>query len=440
MQQHFHPWSENAAHHRPRTVRPCSALGSFTAAAHEADLLPGQVAAAIKRLERELDVRLFARTPAACASPPRASVPATAQRVLDTCARAMKTCMATTASLRGVLQVAAPSDLGRNLLLPWLSAFRREHPGLSLRFLPLRPDGRLHRDPVDVAIRYGLNEDANYIALPLAPWNRRWWWPPRLPGPPRPAANARRTATARLPVVPQHSRVYDKWRLGNRTVQVRGPLFSDDADVVRRWALEGEGIVYKSWLDVSADIAAGALEILLPEHPGEPTPVTLVCPHRKQITLRWRSFMAGCANASPRCARRGMCSRSAPAYSGASPDCKELSPMPSLEFLLTALIIVLIPGSGVILTVSSALVAGRRACLWTALGCTLGIVPHLLASVLGLSALLHASALAFQGLKFAGVAYLLHLAYATWRDRAAFAVDEKAPPAAAASWCSRPAC
>ncbi len=74
--------------------------------------------------------------------------------------------------------------------------------------------------------------------------------------------------------------------------------------------------------------------------------------------------------------------------------------MPSLEFLVTALIIVLIPGSGVILTVSSALVAGRRACLWTATGCTLGIVPHLLASVLGLSALLHTSALAFQGLMF----------------------------------------
>ncbi|MCX5507214.1 LysE family translocator [Pseudomonas sp. BJa3] len=105
--------------------------------------------------------------------------------------------------------------------------------------------------------------------------------------------------------------------------------------------------------------------------------------------------------------------------------------MPSLEFLVTALIIVLIPGSGVILTVSSALVAGRRACLWTATGCTLGIVPHLLASVLGLSALLHTSALAFQGLKFAGVAYLLYLACATWRDRAAFAVDAHATPAAA---------
>ena len=82
----------------------------------------------------------------------------------------------------------------------------------------------------------------------------------------------------------QQSRVYDKWRLGNRTVQVRGPLVSDDADVIRRLAIQGEGIVYKSWLDVSANIAAGELEIVLPELLGEPTPVTLVCPHRKQLT------------------------------------------------------------------------------------------------------------------------------------------------------------
>lgn len=82
----------------------------------------------------------------------------------------------------------------------------------------------------------------------------------------------------------QHSRVYDKWQLGNRTVQVRGPLVSDDADVIRRLAIQGEGIIYKSWLDVSANIAAGELEIVLPELIGEPTPLALVCPHRKQLT------------------------------------------------------------------------------------------------------------------------------------------------------------
>lgn len=97
--------------------------------------------------------------------------------------------------------------------------------------------------------------------------------------------------------------------------------------------------------------------------------------------------------------------------------------MITLEFLITSLIIVLIPGTGVIYTVSTGLVAGRRASLFAALGCTLGIVPHLLATVLGLAALLHSSALAFQALKYAGVAYLFYVAWATWRDRSAFAVE-----------------
>lgn len=98
--------------------------------------------------------------------------------------------------------------------------------------------------------------------------------------------------------------------------------------------------------------------------------------------------------------------------------------MLSLNFLITCLIVVLIPGTGVIFTVSTGLTAGKRASVFAALGCTAGIIPHLLASILGLSALLHTSALAFDMLKYAGVAYLLYVAYATWRDRSAFAVSE----------------
>ena len=98
--------------------------------------------------------------------------------------------------------------------------------------------------------------------------------------------------------------------------------------------------------------------------------------------------------------------------------------MLSLNFLVTCLIVVLIPGTGVIFTVSTGLTAGKRASLFAALGCTAGIIPHLLASILGLSALLHTSALAFDLLKYAGVAYLLYVAYATWRDRSAFAVSD----------------
>jgi len=95
----------------------------------------------------------------------------------------------------------------------------------------------------------------------------------------------------------------------------------------------------------------------------------------------------------------------------------------STEFLITSLVVVLIPGTGVVFTISSALAQGRRAGLFAALGCTLGILPHLLATVLGLAAVMHASALAFQTLKYAGVAYLFYLTFMTWRDRAAFAVQ-----------------
>jgi threonine/homoserine/homoserine lactone efflux protein len=98
--------------------------------------------------------------------------------------------------------------------------------------------------------------------------------------------------------------------------------------------------------------------------------------------------------------------------------------MISFEFLLTSLIVVLIPGTGVIFTVSTGIAQGRKASIYAALGCTAGILPHLLATILGLAAIMHTSAVAFQTLKYAGVGYLLYVAYATWQDRSAFSMEE----------------
>jgi threonine/homoserine/homoserine lactone efflux protein len=95
----------------------------------------------------------------------------------------------------------------------------------------------------------------------------------------------------------------------------------------------------------------------------------------------------------------------------------------SAEFLITSLVVVLIPGTGVIFTVSTGLSRGRRASFFASVGCTLGIVPHLLATVLGLAAIMHTSALAFQLLKYAGVAYLFYLAVISWRDRSPMATE-----------------
>lgn len=92
-------------------------------------------------------------------------------------------------------------------------------------------------------------------------------------------------------------------------------------------------------------------------------------------------------------------------------------------FWLTTLVVVATPGTGAVYTVSTGLSRGRRASVVAALGCTLGVVPHMLAAITGLAALLHASAVAFQTLKYAGVAYLLYLAWRTWRDRGSLVTD-----------------
>ena len=100
----------------------------------------------------------------------------------------------------------------------------------------------------------------------------------------------------------------------------------------------------------------------------------------------------------------------------------------SLEFLATTLIVVATPGTGVIYTLAAGLSRGARASVIAAVGCTLGIVPHMLAAITGLAALLHTSALAFEMIKYLGIAYLLYMAWMTWRDTGVLTVDENAAP------------
>jgi threonine/homoserine/homoserine lactone efflux protein len=97
----------------------------------------------------------------------------------------------------------------------------------------------------------------------------------------------------------------------------------------------------------------------------------------------------------------------------------------SIDFLLTSLIIVVSPGTGVLYTLAAGLSRGSRASVVAAFGCTLGIVPHMAAAIMGLAALLHASALAFQTLKYLGVAYLLYMAWNALREQGALRVEKE---------------
>jgi threonine/homoserine/homoserine lactone efflux protein len=102
-----------------------------------------------------------------------------------------------------------------------------------------------------------------------------------------------------------------------------------------------------------------------------------------------------------------------------------------IDFLVTSLIVIASPGTGVLYTLAAGLSRGPRASVVAAFGCTLGIVPHMAAAIMGLAALLHTSALAFQTLKYLGVAYLLYMAWSTLRERGALTVEKETRPRSA---------
>src|SRR4249919_2253671 len=97
----------------------------------------------------------------------------------------------------------------------------------------------------------------------------------------------------------------------------------------------------------------------------------------------------------------------------------------SVEFLLTSFIVIVSPGTGVLYTLAAGLSRSSRTSVVAAFGCTIGIVPHMAAAIMGLAALLHTSALAFQTFKYLGVAYLLYMAWNTLREHGALRVEQK---------------
>ncbi|MBV0264795.1 LysR family transcriptional regulator [Klebsiella pneumoniae] len=271
-----------------------AALGSFSDAAREAEQQPAQVSAAIKRLETILNIRLFARSTRSLRLTPEGEtwLPYATQ-MLDTLEAGLQKIQTPDDEVRGMLQIAVPSDLGRNLLLTLFRDFRQRHPALRLRLLFSDQLTDVFKDPVDVAFRYGNNDDASFISLPVAPENRRVLVA-------SPEWIARHGEPQTLEELSQHNaliyilrgRPFDRWSLSLDGVvqqqKVSGTVMSDDAEVIRRLAIAGEGIAYKSMLDVSDDLRAGRLRRLLPRYQGDVVPLNLICPHRKQLSAAVR--------------------------------------------------------------------------------------------------------------------------------------------------------
>ena len=265
-------------------------LGSLSAAARELDCSPAVASAALKRLERQVQARLLLRSTRSL------RLTLEGEQYLNHARAALASLEAGRLQLAGgrdrldgVLQLAAPSDFGRNALLPWLDAFQAEHPQLGLRLLLSDRVTDLFRQPVDLALRYGEPEDSSLVALPVASDNRRVLCaaPDYLAhhGTPRQPDDLRRHNCLLYML---GGRVHERWSFAQgrqrEVLTVSGNRVSDDADVVRRWAVAGQGLVYKSWLDVAGDVQAGRLQVLLADWTGEATPLNLICAHRDQLS------------------------------------------------------------------------------------------------------------------------------------------------------------
>ncbi|MCX7277841.1 MAG: LysR family transcriptional regulator [Burkholderiales bacterium] len=264
--------------------------GSLSAAARSLDITPAAASAALQRLEAELQTALLVRSTRSLRLTPEGAVFLEHCRLaLNTLREGQQTLATGRQQVQGTLRLAVSSDLGRNLLLPWLDAFQDQHPQVRFRLQVSDRMANIFSEPVDAAFRYGEPPDSNLVALPVALDNRRVLcaspaYLQRHGTPSTPADLARHDCLCFL----LGEDVNDRWEFSHNghptTVRVGGGHVANDGDLVRRWAIAGRGIAYKSWLDVAQPLADGRLQALCNDWDTEAAPLYMVLPDRRQLT------------------------------------------------------------------------------------------------------------------------------------------------------------
>lgn len=263
--------------------------GSITASAEQLGITPATASAALKRLEKQLDTQLFIR------STRQLRLTSEGEHYLLYCQQALASLEEGKASLHaikgkisGALRLSMPSDLGRNIVIPWIDEMMDGHPEFSLKLSISDSLSNFYLDRVDVALRYGEPEDSNMIAFQIATMERLIIASPNYIaryGEPEHPNDLRNHNCLMFRLGSRAFNTWDLFRRGERyKVAVKGDRESDDAEIVRRWAVAGKGIGYKSALDVNRDLQAGKLVKLLPEYQSKPLSLWLICPSRKQVT------------------------------------------------------------------------------------------------------------------------------------------------------------
>jgi DNA-binding transcriptional LysR family regulator len=271
--------------------------GSLTAAAKVLQFTPAAASAALKKLESRLSVRLFERSTRSMRLTAEGNaLLGYAQRALDLLREGEAQITDDKRGLRGTLRIAAPSDLTRRILLPWLDYFLEQHANVSITLSVSDTLHDLLRDDVDVAIRYGELVDARLVATLLTPARRVACATPGYLNSHGTPVHPNDLAHHECLTFNLRNRRYSTWRFFQNNVpidvRVDGRRTADDADIAHTWALAGRGIIYKSEIDLCSSFASGALIPLFPEFDGESIPLNAVLPSNRFIPARVRALVS----------------------------------------------------------------------------------------------------------------------------------------------------
>lgn len=272
-----------------------AALGSFTAAANECGMEPANVSAAVRRLEEALNTSLVQRsTRSLRLTEEGLRYLPFAQSIIDRVQDSARELLAADEAVSGTIRIGVPSDLGRNLLADWLADFKSAHPAVHLEMIVGDDAMDVFREPIDAAVRYDAELEGNHVALPVSLAHRRV-----LVASPRyldeqgvPQAIGDLASHACL-VSTQAGQPRRRWRFPGAVpsfVDVQETRSSDDEEVLRSWAVEGDGIAYKAWLDVAEDVAGGRLAVVLPGEATEELALTIACANRQQVSPALREL------------------------------------------------------------------------------------------------------------------------------------------------------
>lgn len=270
---------------------------SITAAATHLDMRTATASAALKRVEAALGVELFIRTTR------QLRVSSAGEKYIPQCEQALQMLESAKQNIKGEagmvegeLRIALSSDLGRNVVIPWLDEFMDAHPKVGLRIHSSDSNIDFYRDSVDMALRYGKPDDSNLYGFKICNV------PALL------CATQEYLDTNGTPKNPDelqshnglfyqlHDIIHSTWVFSSSTdtyyqtdsveykIKMNGNRASNDGDLVRRWCVAGKGLAIKSCLDMSADLLSNKVINIMPDYQPKSSELWLIFPSRQSIT------------------------------------------------------------------------------------------------------------------------------------------------------------